>query len=107
MQADAAINNLSGFKVAAFGAAYISLVLFLAWFCSRGRPGEFRFRRVFWLTLSCLATSSPFLVRAYYLWPWDWQSTAVNFTLLSAVLAPLVVAMILAVFLKRRERRRI
>ena len=107
MEADAAINNLSGFQVAAFAAAYISLLLFLAWLCSRGRPGEFRFRRVFWLTSLCLATSFPFLLRAYFLWPWDWQSTAVSLTLLSAVLAPLVVAITLAFFLKRRDRHRI
>ncbi|PWU22142.1 MAG: hypothetical protein C5B50_00140 [Verrucomicrobia bacterium] len=107
MQADAAIKNLSGIQVAAFGAAYISLLLFLAWFCSRGRPGEFRFQRVFWLTLSCLATSLPFLVRAYYLWPWDWQARPVCITLLSAVLAPLVVAITLAFFLKRREKHRL
>ena len=109
MQADAVISDMSLPRVAFFCTVQLAIVLSVAWFGIRSRREDFKFGRVIWLTLLCLATSLPFAWLAYRLWPWDFESWLLRADISLAVftpLTPLIVAFIFGIGRKRRLAKR-
>jgi Kef-type K+ transport system membrane component KefB len=110
MQAHAALFHKSPLEIALFGAFQLSVVFAVAWFGTRGRPDEFRLSRVIGLTVACLATALPFVLVAFWLWPWDLEPKHIRITISSALLlaffTPLTTAYILAIIRKGKMLRK-
>jgi hypothetical protein len=106
MFADAALFHMSYPLVIFFCCVQLTIVLAVAWFGTRHRPGDFRFGRVIGLTLLCLVTSLPFAYVAYLLWPWDMHSWILRADIFLAVFAPIITAYILGIVRKRKLMRR-
>lgn len=106
MLAESAIDHLSFPKAILFGITQLTLILSVVWFGTRQRREDFRFSRVFGLTLLCLSSSLPFALVAYLLWPWDSRTWTAPVVVFFAALSPVVTVYIISIIRKRRMMRK-
>src|SRR5437870_2372328 len=94
----------SPLQIVLWGTCEMVAILFIGWIGTRYRRGDFSFGRVFGLTVLCLGSSLPFAFFLYSRWPLDWESSAVKFAILLAVISPWVIACVLALVLKSSRK---
>lgn len=102
MQADAAILHMNLAQVGVFWGSSLAFVAVLVLVLARRQPEDFRPIRVVGLLALCLSTSLPFLLIAYWLRPWNFQSILLQSDIALAVFGPIVTAFIVGYLRKRK-----